>query len=403
MDQATDQQQRIPGVKYRRVRLHREETTVIDGVPSTRAVPYDGWEPVPPREWDDLILRGVTGIAIGFTAVAIAGGTASLGGLLDPLVPSLVAYGMGSVFAVAWLYCLAIEWLNRTAPDRARPARIAGWFFLLLSMCAVAAYGHTKDALWAGAFGACVDLVSKGSWWLLMREYAVPLDAGVAHWVQDQEQKLAGRALLGSRVRRLNRRSAYLRAVGGAEFQAADAILSSAEAARASIPAPAAEPAPAPVAAPAPAPAVTPAAAPAVPVAPAPVAAPVPAAAVVQAPAPAPTPVPAPVVAPVPTVTISALPVPPVPATEEPGEEQQAPAAAPVEPPAAPPVQPPAIHAVGGPFKSDTIRAALVQDPNITDEALIQLVDDVHGEDPKNADTVRRTRRRIEAKKKKAS
>lgn len=146
MDEATEQ--RIPGVKYRKVRLHRTETTVIDGVPSTRRVPYDGWEPVPPREWDDLILRGVTGVAIGFTAVAVAGGTASLGGLLDPLVPSLVAYGMGSVFAVAWMFCLAIEWLNRTAPDRARPARIAGWFFLLLSMCAVAAYGHTKDALW---------------------------------------------------------------------------------------------------------------------------------------------------------------------------------------------------------------------------------------------------------------
>ncbi|MFB8402151.1 hypothetical protein [Streptomyces sp. NPDC055912] len=387
MDQATDQQ-RIPGVKYRRVRLHREETTVIDGVPSTRRVPYDGWEPVPPREWDDLILRGVTGIAIGFTAVAVAGGTASLGGLLDPLVPSVLAYGMGSTFAVAWMYCLAIEWLNRTAPDRARPAKIAGWFFLLLSMGAVAAYGHTLGQPWAGGFGAAVDLVSKGAWWLLLREYAVPLDAGVAHWVQDQEQKLAGRALLGARVRRLNRRSAYLRAVGGAEFLAADAILSSAEAARASIPAPAAEPTPAPVAAPAQAPAVTPAAAPAVPVEPVPVVAPVPAAPVVQAPAPAPTPVP--VVAPAPTVIISAPPVPPA---EEPGKEQQAPAAESVEPPA--------IHAVGGPFKSDTIRAALGQDPNITDEALIQLVDDVHGEDPKNADTVPRTRRRIEAKKNK--
>ncbi|WP_327415445.1 hypothetical protein [Streptomyces sp. NBC_01233] len=385
MDEATEQ--RIPGVKYRKVRLHRTETTVIDGVPSTRRVPYDGWEPVPPREWDDLILRGVTGVAIGFTAVAVAGGTASLGGLLDPLVPSLVAYGMGSVFAVAWMFCLAIEWLNRTAPDRARPARIAGWFFLLLSMCAVAAYGHTKDALWAGAFGACVDLVSKGSWWLLMREYAVPLDAGVAHWVQDQEQKLAGRALLGARVRRLNRRAAYLRAVGGAEFQAADAILSSAEAARSSLPAPAAEPTPAPVAAPAPAPVV----------------AEVPAAPVVQPPAPAP--VPAPVVAPAPPVTISAPSVPSVPPVEEQGEEQQAPAAAPAAPAAAPvppatapSVQPPAIHAVGGPFKSDTIRAALAQDPDITDEALIKLVDDTHGQDDANKTTVPRTRRRIEAK-----
>ncbi|WP_189718720.1 hypothetical protein [Streptomyces chryseus] len=398
------EQQRIPGVKYRKVRLYRTETTVIDGVPSTRREPYDGWEPVPPREWDDLILKGVTGIAVGFTAVAVAGGTASLGGLLDPLVPSVVAYGMGSVFAIAWLYCLGIEWLNRTAPDRARPAKIAGWFFLLLSMGAVAAYGHTLHQEWAGGFGACVDLVAKGSWWLLLREYAVPLDAGVAHWVQNQEQKLAGRALLGARVRRLNRRAAYQRAVGGAEYQAAEAILASAETARHNLPQAAAEPTPAPVAAPAPP--------------------------VVQATAPVQAPV---VQAPVPAVTISAPSVPPVPPVVDQGGEQQAPAAVPAAPaavpaapaavPAAPaaapaaqapaeaPVppatgapEPPALRAVGGPFKSDTIRAALAANPSISDEALIQRVNEVHGEDPKNLDTVPRTRRRIEDKlKKKAS
>ncbi|WP_189714872.1 hypothetical protein [Streptomyces chryseus] len=396
------EQQRIPGVKYRKVRLYRTETTVIDGVPSTRREPYDGWEPVPPREWDDLILKGVTGIAVGFTAVAVAGGTASLGGLLDPLVPSVVAYGMGSVFAIAWLYCLGIEWLNRTAPDRARAAKIAGWFFLLLSMGAVAAYGHTLHQEWAGGFGACVDLVAKGSWWLLLREYAVPLDAGVAHWVQNQEQKLAGRALLGARVRRLNRRAAYQRAVGGAEYQAAEAILASAETARHNLPQAAAEPIPAPVAAPAP-----------------PV---VQATAPVQATASVPAPVvPAPVVqvpvvqAPVPAVTISAPsvpPAPPAPPVVDQGGEQQAPAAAPAAPaPAEAPVppateapEPPALHAVGGPFKSDTIRAALAANPSISDEALIQRVNEVHGDDPKNVQTVPRTRRRIEDKlKKKAS
>ncbi|RWZ72972.1 hypothetical protein EQK42_26860, partial [Streptomyces albidoflavus] len=254
-DPTPQQPPRVDGVKYRKVRRFRQETTVIDGVPSSRRVGYDDWEPVPPREWDELILRVVTGIAVGFTAIAVAGGTASLGGLLDPLVPSVVAYGMGSVFAIAWMFCLGIEWLNRTAPDRARPAKIAGWFFLLLSMGAVAAYGYTLNQPWAGGFGAAVDLVAKGSWWLLLREFAVPLDAGVAHWVQDQEQKLAGRALLAGRVRRLNRRAAYQRAVGGAEFQAADAMLNHAET-RHSLPEAAAEPAPEPVRTPvAPAPA----------------------------------------------------------------------------------------------------------------------------------------------------
>ncbi|MFD5788625.1 hypothetical protein ACFWH1_18630 [Streptomyces sp. NPDC127037] len=247
-----DEQPRIPGVKYRKVPRYRHETTVIDGVPSVRRVRYDGWEPVPPREWDELVLKSVTGAAFAFTATAVVGSTASLGGLFDALVPAVLAYGMGAVYAIAWLYCLAIEWLNRTAPDRARPVKIAGWGFLMFSMAAVATYGHTLGQEWAGGFGACVDLIAKGAWWLLLREYAVPLDAGVAHWVQDEEQRIAARALLAGRVRRLNRRAAYQRAVGGDSYRAADAMLN--QAAKRSLPEAAAEPAPEPAHTPAAAP-----------------------------------------------------------------------------------------------------------------------------------------------------
>ncbi|MGW1353029.1 hypothetical protein ACWCQE_27740 [Streptomyces sp. NPDC002409] len=364
-------------MKYRRVRRHRSETTVIDGVPSTRRVPYDDWEPVPPREWDDLVLRGITAVAVGFTGIAVAGGTASLGGLLSPLVPAVIAYAMGSVFAIAWMFCLGIEWLNRTAPDRARAARVAGWFFLLLSMGAVAAYGHTRHALWAGGFGACVDLVAKGSWWLLLREHAVPLDAGVAHWVTEQEQKLAGRALLAGRVRRLDRRAAYQQAIGGASYQAASAILSSAQTTALPVApreqAPAAEPEPAPTAPPVP---------PAEPAAP-------------------------------PRAT--ADPVIPPEVSQEPPAPKASTEIQPVKPEPQPQPQPrpestpdptaPPLYAVGGPFKSDTIRAALAENPTITDGDLIALVNRKHGEDRKNDSSVPRLRRRIETKtkKKKAS
>lgn len=363
MDQAPEQQPRIEGVKYRKVRLYRSATTEIDGIPSTRREPYDGWEPVPPREWDELILRGVTGIAITFTAIAVIGGTASLGGLLDPLVPAVIAYGMGSVFAIAWMYCLGIEWLNRTAPDRARPAKIAGWFFLLLSMGAVAAYGHTLNQPWAGGFGACVDLVAKGSWWLLLREYAVPLDAGVAFWVDEQEQKLAGRALLAARVRRLNRRAAYQRAVGGAEYQAADAILGRAEAAR-SLPEAATEPAPEPVPVPAPAPAA-PVAPPAAPVAP-----PVPPAAPPAVPV-----VPA-ASAPVTPPTDAGSSVPPV------GEQE-----APVPP----------VAEIGRPAIAAICRTEIGKDVEVSDAALVAAVLAAgHPDKPNLADTVRRSAQRVD-------
>lgn len=362
MDQAPEQQPRIEGVKYRKVRLYRSVTTEIDGIRSTRLEPYRGWEPVPPREWDELILRGVTGIAVTFTAIAVIGGTASLGGLLDPLVPAVIAYGMGSVFAIAWMYCLGIEWLNRTAPDRARPAKVAGWFFLLLSMGAVAAYGHTLNQPWAGGFGACVDLVAKGSWWLLLREYAVPLDAGVAHWVDEQEQKLAGRALLAGRVRRLNRRAAYQRAVGGAEFQAADAMLTHAETRR-SLPEAAAEPAPEPAAAPAPAPVPQPGPQPA----------PAPAALVVPSAAPAPA-------ASVPSVP----PVPPAePAPQPEPEEQQAPV--------------PPVAEITRPGIAAICRREIAANSDVTDADLVAAVKAAgHADRPSLADSVRRTAQRID-------
>ncbi|MFJ7592498.1 hypothetical protein ACIQZO_35035 [Streptomyces sp. NPDC097617] len=368
MDQAPEQQARIEGVKYRKIRLYRSVTTEIDGIPSTRREPYDGWEPVPPREWDELILRGVTGIAITFTVIAVIGGTASLGGLLGPLVPTVIAYGMGSVFAIAWMYCLGIEWLNRTAPGKARPAKIGGWFFLLLSMGAVAAYGHTLNQPWAGGFGACVDLVAKGSWWLLLREYAVPLDAGVAHWVDEQEQRLAGRALLAGRVRRLNRRAAYQRAVGGAEYQAADAILGRTEAAR-SLTEAAAEPAPEPV--PAPAVVIAPAA-PAVPPA-------------------APTPAPVPPVAPAAPAPVtppanqgsSVPPVPPADQQHDQGAEQSTPV--------------PPVSDISRPAIAAICRKEIGADAEVTDAGLVAAVLAAgHPDKSALADTVRRTAQRVD-------
>lgn len=353
MDQATEQQVKIAGVRYKRVTRHRMETTVIDGVPSTRRVPYDHWEPQPPREWDEVILRGVTAVAVAFTLIAVAATTASVGGLLSRMVPSVVAYAMGAVFTLAWLYCLGIEWLNRIAPERARPARIAGWVALLISMGAVFTYGHTLDQPWAGGFGACIDMLAKGSWWLLLRQHAVPLDEGVAHWVTDQEQRLAGRELLAARLLRLNRRAAYQRAVGRPEFQAATAILDAAETAPAELSGqrpdatgrtdnPTAEP--------------------------------------VSAPAPAPAP--------------AAPPVPPAPPVS--GHTDTA-----DNGPADTSGQGPAPTHISGGSMAATIRQAITDDPAISDEELTDHVRAVHGDRPALADTVRRTRARELAKLKK--
>jgi hypothetical protein len=350
MDEVTEQQARVPGVRYKKVRRFRLETTVIDGIPSTRPVPYRVWEPQPPREWDDVILRALTAIAVGFLMVAVVATAASIGGLLSTMVPKLVAYGMGAMFTLAWIYCLGIEWLNRVAPERARPAMVGGWIALLISMGAVYTYGNTLGHQEAGVVGAFIDLLAKGSWWLLLRHHAVPLSEGVAHWVTDREQQLAGRALLGTRIARLNRRAAYQAAIGGREFEAASAILTAAE------PNPAAVTAPAPQVA-------------------------------VPVPAPVAPPVDPPVVPPTTPVQAAAVPPPTAPVSA-PGDENEQAETAPV-------------RQISLPSFAQICRDEIAADRKVTDAALrTAAIAAGHPDKPSLLDTLRRTAQRIDPSRK---
>ncbi|WP_225846936.1 hypothetical protein [Streptomyces sp. HPF1205] len=303
---------------------------------------------MPPREWDELILRGVTALAITVTVIAVAGTTASVGGLLSRMVPAPVAYAMGAVFTSAWMACLGIEWLNRVSPKRARPAQVSGWVALALSMAAIAAYGYTLGQPVAGGVGACIDLLSKGLWALLVGYHAVPLDAGVAHWVTEREQELAGRELLGRRLLRLNRRAAYQRAVGGQELEAVTAILDGAAQQRGLPGADGADTAdPEPVR-------------------------------TVSGPVRVPTP---PVVPPVSVLAPNAnhRAVPDGPGTSGHGAGEAAPTSLPI---------------------AATVRDVLQQDPGISNAELTERVAAVHGHHNNLAETVRRTRARVQNPKK---
>ncbi|MFF4726388.1 hypothetical protein ACFY3M_13755 [Streptomyces mirabilis] len=365
-----EQQPRLPGVRYRKVTLEREETTVIDGIPSTRKVPYSAWEPVPPRDWDDLILRGVTAVTLGVTALAVVATTASVGGLLTRLIPAELAYSVGVVFTLTWLCCHGVEWLQTMGGSEAWGARIAGWVALAISMGAVITYGHTLDQTAAGVVGGSIDLLSKGLLTLVMGLYRVQLDPGTAHWLKEQEQRLTGKAYLAVKLRRINRHAAYLRAVGGHEVDVAEAMTTLVQRPDVSaiMSAPVQQPAPAPAAQTAP---------PVPPVPPGPAPAP--------APAPAPNPAPAPSPAPAP-----AAPVPPAGAPAPSGQAAQ--------PPTAP--VPPVTQL--GPSIAATVRAALDDDEDMADEDLVDRVRQVHGDRPKLAETVL-TYRRKEMKKRKAS
>ncbi|MFF4900502.1 hypothetical protein [Streptomyces sp. NPDC001068] len=381
----TLQQHRQPGVRYKTVTVERPETTVIDGRPSTRMVRCNVEVALPPRDWDEIIRRGVTGVAVAVTLLAAAGTTASVGGLLSRLLHPAVAYSTGLIFTASWLACLGIEQIERVDAARANRARVAGWVMLLIGMGAVITYGHEMQQLPAGVVGSSLDLAAKGLWWLIMGLDRVKLDPGVAHWVAEEEQQMAGRFLLGTRLARLNRRAAAMRAAGTPEFQAAEAILAQAASQAQHLPA-----------------ADTSGQAASVSV---PLSVQVPATVPGQGPDPSgPTP---------------GAPTPPPVAPTPPPSAPVPPPAAPVPP--APPVTPaatgasgssggqaaptsggqgaPGLRPVGLASKAQTVRDVLAQDPTISDADLIERVKAVHGDggDPlKFADTVTRTRRRQE-------
>lgn len=361
MDRTPERPQRIHGVRYRKEKRERYVDFTFKGQPKRRKEKYDVWVPVPPVNLDRLYLRVVIGIALCLTLAAAVWSTTAIGRLLKGMVPGHEAAGYigAAAFEVPWVGCLIVQWLLRDEPDRAKPAVIGGWIGLSIVVGAVLIDGFELNLPLVGAVAACISIAAKAFWWLVLHLVHRPLDEEHAGQIDAIRQDHAVSRTMLTEQSRMGAMEAWMAEVYGDNAPAVTEA-----AGRAPMPelpvgtgqVPDTSGHPSWTASMQ----VTPPAG--VPVAPAP--APV---------APAPTPPPV------------APPAPPAPAA-------QAQAA-------------PALHAVGGPFKSDTIRAALGVNPAISDEDLIAQVNGTHGYDPKNADSVPRLRRRIEskAKKKKAS
>ncbi|MEU1815186.1 hypothetical protein ABZ543_08305 [Streptomyces roseifaciens] len=391
MGEAVEQEPRIPGVRYEKTRRYRQETTVVDGQAETENVPYDVWVPAPPRDWDQIVLRAVTGVAIGVTVLAVAGTAAGVGGLLSILVTGWIAYSVALVFDASWLCCIAVEWLERFDPPRARGAQIAGWVCLAISMTMTIAFGKHYHQLAAGIAAASVSLLAKGLWWLVLRHYAVPLSPGIRFWLRRRRERIAATMAVSGEVRRLKAQDAYVRAAFGPDAVSVEAITAAGTAAP-----PAGQlsgPAPDTIApAPAPAPAPVPPAAPRVPapVPPAPPRAP-------RGPAPQ-------VPARAPKVPAPPAPAPqaPAPAPEqelEPGPEAETDPEAGGQG-AADEEEVPQVRDMAAPSMTGTmtgtIREALRDDPEIGDTDLIALVRAVHGDRRNLDDNVLRLARRVD-------
>lgn len=192
----------------------------IDGRTVLVDEPYTVHVPVPPRDWDLIVRTAVTAVA-GLVGIAcIIWSTASIGDLLSRVVTPPAAYAAAVVFDLAWISCMALEWLARYDSRRAARPRNAGHFALVLAMAAVAVHGALADQLVIGLVGAAVSGLAKGLWTVVLNHYATPLDHLTQQWVDVQRAEVAGRLAMVAVRRELARKDGLLAAEAAATASA---------------------------------------------------------------------------------------------------------------------------------------------------------------------------------------
>ncbi|MFH9823032.1 protein transporter Sec31 [Streptomyces bobili] len=168
--------------------------------------------PAPPADWDQRIRVAVTIGAVLLVTVALVWSTSAIGGLLAASVVAVVAYAAAAAFDMTWIMCMAVEWLLRYDPERAKTPRKAGHWALAVSMAAVFAHGYVFDQLVIGAVGAAVSALAKGGWTIAMRVHARPLDSRTQQWVAKRRATVDGQLAMIPIRRELQRGQALVEA-----------------------------------------------------------------------------------------------------------------------------------------------------------------------------------------------
>ncbi|MQS14501.1 protein transporter Sec31 [Streptomyces kaniharaensis] len=174
----------------RRTRTEQHEQLVphtINGITEMVTEKYATAVPIPPRDWDRIVRGAVTGATALTVAGSIAWSTASIGDLLSRTVHPVIGYGAAGVFDLAWISCMALEWLARYDRRKAAGPRKAGHVALVIAMAAVCAHGILQGghgAIVVGIIGALVSALAKGMWTMTMRHHSVELDDRSQQWVE---------------------------------------------------------------------------------------------------------------------------------------------------------------------------------------------------------------------------
>ncbi|WP_228989435.1 protein transporter Sec31 [Streptomyces sp. DH8] len=207
--------------RIRTVERSRLVPHTIDGTTHLVLDRYKEDVPLPPRDWDRLVLTGVTAAAAVIGVASILWSTASIGSLLDLVVPlTAAAYAAALVFDLVWLSCMALEWLARYDQERAALPRRAGYIALGIAMGAVGAHGWISGEFAIGCVAAAVSGLAKIMWTVVLRHHAKPLDERTQQWVDAERAKAGGRLAMVSVRRELTRAeqavAAELAALSGA-------------------------------------------------------------------------------------------------------------------------------------------------------------------------------------------
>lgn len=162
--------------------------------------------PVPPRDWDRTVLTAVTAAAGVLVAVTVVWSTASIGDLLSRVTVAPAAYAAAIAFDLAWILCMAVEWLARYDPARAQSPRNIGHGALIVAMVAVGAHGWLAGQAAIGIIGAVVSGIVKTLWTVVLRHHAMPLDDKTQQWVDKQRAEAGGELAMVAINRELTRK-----------------------------------------------------------------------------------------------------------------------------------------------------------------------------------------------------
>ncbi|MFB7228499.1 protein transporter Sec31 [Streptomyces fimicarius] len=192
--------------RTRTVERSRLVPHTIDGTTHLVLDRYKEDVPLPPRDWDRIVLGTVTGAAAVIGVASIVWSTASIGSLLALVVPlAVAAYAAALVFDLVWLSCMALEWLARYDQERAVLPRRAGYVALGIAMGAVGTHGWISGEFAIGCVAATVSGLAKVLWTVVLRHHAKPLDAFTQQWVDAERAKAGGRLAMVSVRRELTR------------------------------------------------------------------------------------------------------------------------------------------------------------------------------------------------------